>query len=45
MKTENLNEPPAAGFGARLVDVLKANKLARKPKTDLIQGWGLKWLP
>ncbi|MBB5987861.1 hypothetical protein HNP60_003835 [Sphingobium sp. B1D3A] len=45
MKTENLNEPPATGFGARLVDILKATKLARKPRTDLIQGWGLKWLP
>lgn len=45
MKTENLNEPPATGFGARLVEILKAGKLARKPKTDLIQGWGLKWLP
>lgn len=45
MKTINLQEPPASGFGARLVDLLKVNKLARKPKTDIIQGWGLKWLP
>ena len=45
LKTEKLNEPPASGFGARLVDILKASKLARKPKTDLIDGWGLKWLP
>jgi hypothetical protein len=45
MKTVNLQEPVAAGFGARLVEILKITKLARKPKTDLIQGWGLKWLP
>ncbi|MBV7258395.1 DUF3800 domain-containing protein [Erythrobacter crassostreae] len=45
LKTEKLNEPPATGYGARLVDVLKESKLARKPKTDLIDGWGLKWLP
>ncbi len=45
MKTLNLQEPEASGFGARLVEILKVNRLARKPKTDIIQGWGLKWLP
>ncbi|MEG3181826.1 DUF3800 domain-containing protein [Sphingomonas sp. LT1P40] len=45
MKTTHLNEAPAVGFGSRLVDVLVASKLARQPKTGLIEGWGLKWLP
>jgi hypothetical protein len=45
LKTEHLGLPPAAGFGQRLVDVLKVSKFARKPQTDLIRGWGHKWLP
>lgn len=45
LKTQHLNEAPAVGFGARLVDELLKSKLARHPKTSLIQGWGLKWLP
>lgn len=45
LKTENLNEPPATGFGARLVDSLVKHRFARKPNTDLIRGWGTKWLP
>jgi hypothetical protein len=45
MKTVHLNEAPAAGFGARLVELLLESKLARHPRTGLIEGWGLKWLP
>lgn len=45
MKTIHLNEAPAVGFGAQLVDLLIRSKLARQPKTGVIQGWGLKWLP
>lgn len=45
LKTKHLNESPAVGFGARLVDVLLASKFARQPKTGLIEGWGTKWLP
>ncbi|MCA1654692.1 MAG: DUF3800 domain-containing protein [Sphingomicrobium sp.] len=45
LKTAHLGEAPAVGFGGRLVDILLASKFARQPKTQLIQGWGLKWLP
>lgn len=45
MKTQHLNEAPAVGFGPQLVDVLLKSKLARQPKTGVIPGWGLKWLP
>lgn len=45
MKTVHLNQAPASGFGARLVDLLLESKLARQPKAGLIEGWGLKWLP
>ncbi|MDO9486763.1 MAG: DUF3800 domain-containing protein [Sphingomonadaceae bacterium] len=45
MKTQHVGDPPAVGFGAQLVEALKVAKLARKPKTELIDGWGLKWLP
>lgn len=45
MKTKHLNEAPAVGFGARLVELLIESKLARQPKTGLIDGWGTKWLP
>lgn len=33
------------GFGQQLVKVLLQHRLARHPKTDEIDGWGLKWLP
>ncbi len=42
MKTLHLNEAPAVGFGAQLVEELVKSKLARQPKTGLITGWGLK---
>lgn len=45
MKTVHLNEAPAVGFGAALVDIMLKAKLARHPKTQLIEGWGMKWLP
>lgn len=45
MKTQHLNEAAAAGFGPRLVEVLTKSKLARHPKTMVVEGWGLKWLP
>jgi hypothetical protein len=45
LKCENLNEPIAVGFGARLVNALLVDKFARHPKTNVIKGWGHKWLP
>ena len=45
LKAQHIGLPPATGFGAKLVNVLIDKKLARKPRTDLIAGWGLKWLP
>jgi hypothetical protein len=33
------------GFGQQLVKVLLQHRLARHPKTQEIEGWGLKWLP
>lgn len=45
MKTIHLNEAPAVGFGAQLIDLLLKSKLARQPKTGVVEGWGLKWLP
>lgn len=45
MRTLNLGEPKAEGFGAELVQILRDHKLARNPKNRVITGWGLKWLP
>jgi len=44
LKTKHLNEAPAVGFGAQLVEALLKAKLARHPKTGVVEGWGLKWL-
>jgi len=45
LRTQHLGEPPAVGFGARLVDLLLDQKFARSPWTGRIPGWGHKWLP
>ena len=45
MKTKHLNEAAAVGFGPKLIQVLLDTKFARHPKTKVIEGWGLKWLP
>lgn len=45
LKTVKLSLPPATGYGQKLVDALIEKRLARRPKTDHIEGWGLKWLP
>lgn len=45
LKSQHLGEPPAVGFGNRLVEKLLLDRFARHPKTRVISGWGHKWLP
>lgn len=45
MKAVATGEPVPTTFGQQLVDILKAERYARHPKTHQIQGWGLKMLP
>lgn len=45
MRTAKLKEDPAVGYGASLVEILRAKKFIRSPRTGAIMGWGVKWLP
>jgi hypothetical protein len=45
MRSRREGNPVPDDFGGKINDILEAEKLARHPQTQEINGWGRKWLP